>query len=466
MRSLQVSWTLVKYLILYKLTRHRKEIFGQRLKLAFEDLGITFIKIGQILSMRYDLLSQEDCLALQELLDQVKPIPYITIVEILEREYNKPLNEVFSIFEQTPVGSASVSQVHKAKLFDGSTVAVKIKRPGVDSKFFYDIRILKRLARIAELFSRTLRHVQIHEITGHFEAWIKQDLDFRREVLNMKRYKEEYGFAESKFRADLGQQIIPRAFENLCTQHVVVMDYIEGIPLNRARQMVGNPEYDIEQSVRLVVNVPIRYWFGRQQATYIFQADSHLSNILALPNGNVANVDFGLISEFTREEAERCRDLVMAVYLQDIEKVLQIVADMSEVDTKKLTPELKADFENYLIKAQKAGFGYWFMEFFKIMVKHRLKFPVSMAIFGRAYVMTDGLINTYLPGQTTLDIVGKELQRLALQQTVENIVNADWLKLAYVLSEKVEEAPELIAQFIDDPLSLVATVAKAVKNAS
>lgn len=464
MRSLQVSWVLAKYLLLYKSTKHRKEIFGRRLKLAFEELGITFVKIGQILSMRYDLLSQEDCLALQDLLDQVTPISYTTIVGILEREYSKSLSEVFIDFEEKPLGSASVSQVHKAKLLDGSMVAVKIKRPEVDHKFFYDVRILKRLARVAELLSPTLRHLQVREITAHFESWIKQDLDFRHEVRNMKRYKEEYGFAESEFRPDLGIQIIPSAFENLCTEDVIVMDYIEGIPLNRARQLLDNPKYNIEQSVKLVVNTPIHYWFGRQQATYIFQADSHLSNILALPNGNVANVDFGLISEFSRAEADRCQELVLAVYLQNIDKVLQIVAEMSEVDTKKLTPQLKADFEDYLVKAQKAGFGYWFMEFAKIMVKHRLKFPLSMATFGRAYIMTDGLINTYLPGQTTLDIVGVELRQLALQQVTNNILNADWTKLAYVLSEQLQKTPDLIVQFLENPLEVVSKIAQAAKG--
>jgi len=465
MRSLQVCWILSKYLIFYKAGSHRRAIFGKRLRLAFEELGITFIKIGQILSMRYDLLSQEDCLALQGLLDEVNPVPYTSIVATLEREYDKPLGEVFSTFEHTPLGSASVSQVHKATLFDGSVVAVKIKRPQVDSKFFYDIRILKRLARIAELFSGTLRHLQIREITGQFEAWIKQDLDFRHEVRNMKRYKEEYGFSEVPFRADLGQQVIPRAFENLCTPHVIVMDYIGGIPLNRARQLVGNPKYDIEQSVKLVVNTPIRYWFGRRQAIYIFQADSHLSNILALPNGDVANVDFGLISEFSREEADRCQELVLAVYFQDIDKVLQIVSEISKVDVRELTPDLKAELEDYLIKAQKSGFGYWFMEFAKIMVRHRLKFPLSFATFGRAYIMTDGLINTYLPGKTTLDIVGVELRRLAFQRATNNLLNADWTKLAYVVSEQIRKTPDIVTEFFDDPLSVISKIARAAKGA-
>jgi ubiquinone biosynthesis protein len=465
MRSLQIVWILSKYLILYKLTRYRKEIFGQRLKLAFEDLGITFIKIGQILSMRYDLLSEKDCQALQGLLDNVNPIPYETIVAILEREYSKPLGQIFRDFEEKPLGSASVSQVHKAKLFDGSMVAVKVKRPQVDNKFFYDIRILRRLARTAELCSRTLRHVQIREMMDYFEAWIKQDLDFVHEVYNMQRYKEEYGFAESKFRSDLGRQIIPRAFENFCTQNIIVMDYIEGIPLNRARQMVDDSKYDIQNSVKLAVNVPIRYWFGREQAVYIYQADPHLSNILALPNGDVANIDFGLIAEISLEEAGLCRDLVLAVYLKDIDKVLHLVANVSHVKPAKLTPDVRADFEDYLIKAQKSGFGYWFMEFAKIMVKHRLKFPLFMTTFGRGYVMTDGMINTYLPGQTTLDIVGVELRRLAFQQATKNILNADWTKLAYVVSEQIRKTPDIVTEFFDDPLTVIAKVARATKGA-
>jgi ubiquinone biosynthesis protein len=466
MRFIHICWILAKYLIFYKITSRHREIFGARLKLAFEELGITFIKIGQILSMRYDLLSQEDCQALQGLLDNVNPIPYVTIVEILEREYNKPLSQTFLDFEKKPIGSASVSQVHKAKLFDGSVVAVKIKRPKVDNKFFNDIRILKRLARLIELLSVTMKHVQIREMTNYFENWITQDLDFLCEVRNMKLFRKEYHFAANGFRSDLGKQIVPKPFETLCSENIIVMDFIDGIPLTKKSQIAAKPNYDIKQTVKLIVNAPIRYWFGRQQPTYWYQADPHLSNILALPNGDVASIDFGLVAEISHKEASQCRDLVLAVYLQDIDKVLDLVAAMTQSDLRKSAPRIKPDLEVYLAKAQKEGFGFWFMEMAKIMVKHRLKFPLFMTTFGRSYVMTDGLVNTYLPGQTTLDIVGKELQRLAVRQAMDNILKADWLKLAYVFSEKVDEAPELIAKFIDDPLSVVASVAKAVNSAA
>jgi ubiquinone biosynthesis protein len=408
-------------------------------------------------------MSPADCRALQGLLDEVNPIPYHTVVQILEHEYRKPLKTVFRAFEEKPLGSASVSQVHKAELFEGSIVAVKIKRPQVDRMFFYDIRILKRLARVAELFSTTLRHVQIREMTNYFESWIKQDLDFLGEVRNMKRFREEYKFAETQFRSGLGKQVLPRPYDALCTESVIVMDFIDGIPLTKKEQITTNPLYDIKKSVKLAVNAPVHYWFGPERAAYVFQADPHFSNILALPHGDVASIDFGLISEFSPEEADRCKDLVLAVYLQDVDKVLHIVADMTAVSLDKYAPILRPDVEIYVQKAQKEGFGFWFMELAKIMVKHRLKFPLSMITFGRSYVITDGLINTYLPGHTTVDIFGEELRHLAFQQTIDNVINADWLKLLYTLSQKVEETPDLVTEFINDPLSLISAIAKAIK---
>lgn len=463
MRFLQICQILLKYTVFYKFTKYRKEIFGKRLRLAFGELGLTFIKIGQILSMRYDLLSYEDCKELQQLLDNVNPIPFEGIVKIVETEYGKPWHEVFAMLYSEPLGSASVSQVHKAELFDGTKVAVKVKRPGVDDKFLADIKILKRLALFASFLSSTLRRIQIKELVGYFESWLKQDLDFVLEAKSIKEIKEQYNFGATNFRHDLGKGIFIAPFENLCTSNVIVMDFIDGIPMSRKEEILANPDYDIEKSIKTYVSAALRNWFRNDISTHLFQADPHLSNILALPNGDAANIDCGLICRLSKKEIQLSKDLIIAVYLQDTERVIKIATDMTGVSYKKYAPIIRPDIEDYLQRTREEGFGFWFLEFAKLMVKNKIKFPLYLTTFGRTNLVLDGLVNTYMPEKTTLDILGEELRREAIKETFKNIADIDWLRVVYSVSEKAKQTPELISKLMDNPLGLISEIAKAAK---
>ncbi len=467
MRFLRISWIFSKYLLFHRLTSYRKEIFGQRLKRALGELGLAFVKIGQVLSMRYDLLSRKDCAALQELLDNVNPIPAEIIIRIIEKEYSGPWNTVFKSFDAIPLGSASVSQVHRAILHDGSVVAVKVKRPDVDAQFANDIRLLKVLARLVALFSRRLRYVQIQELVQYFEAWIKQDLDFTAEVQNMKRIREQYKFGKTNFRSDLGKGVFIAPFEALCTPNIIVMDFVDGIPMNKKEAILADNRYDIEKSIKTYINAAIRNWFREDISSYIFQADPHLSNILALPYGDAANIDCGLISELTRKEAEQCRKLIIAVYMKDLDAVIRIATQMTKVDYETYGPRLRSDLEIYLEQTKDEGLGFWFLEFVKIMIKHRMKFPLFLTTFGRTNLILDGLASTYLPQKTTLDIVGEELRRQAVKELVNNLISADWLQVAYTVSEKVKESPNLITglmdRYFDNPLQMVRDLRNAIR---
>jgi ubiquinone biosynthesis protein len=468
MRAFEVAWKLSKYTAFYKFTSHRREGLGRRLNAAFSELGLTYIKIGQILSMRYDLLSREDCVALQGLLDNVNPLPIATIHAIVEKEYGKPWREIFKKFDEIPLGSASVSQVHKAELPDGSVVAVKIKRPNVDEKFLSDIKILRALARIGTFFSPTLRHVQANELVDYFESWIKQDLDFRLEARNMRRIKEQYKFGEKNFRSDLGKGIFIAPFKELCTDHIIVMDFVDGIPMSHKEKILANPAYDIEKSIKTYINAAIRNWFREDIETYIFQADPHLSNVIALPGGDAANIDCGLISELSRKEVQQCKDLVIAVYMDDLEKTIRIATKMTGVNYEKYAPLLRPDLGDYLEKTKDEGLGFWFLEFAKIMVRHRIKFPLFLTTFGRTNVILDGLASTYLPGQTTVDLVGGELKREATKEMFRNLAGGDWLKVAYTLTQKIKKSPELITGLIDryfeNPLEAMRDIKEAIRT--
>ncbi len=464
MRTLQISWVLARYTLFYHFTRHREKKLGQRLKLAFEELGIAFVKIGQVLSMRYDLLSDEDCTGLQELLDNVAPLPIGTINEILDREYAGLPQPIFKTFIEKPLGSASVSQVHKAQLPNGKWVAVKIKRPGVDRMFLTDVAILRRVARIAQWFSPTLRHIQLTELVNYFEGWIEQDLDFTTEVKNMKKIGEQYSFATTAFRPDLGRGVFPAPFEHLSTENIIVMDFIDGIPMSRKEEILANPDYDAEKSIISYVSAAMRNWFRDDHAEYLFQADPHLSNIIAMPHGDAASIDYGLISSLSPKESRLCQDLIIAVYVKDVEAVLKLGARMTGVTYEEYdSATMRADVVRYLEQTTHEGLGFWFLEFVKIIVKHRLKFPLFLTTFGRTNIILDGLVHAYMPEKTTLDIFGKELRRQAVKEIIKNLADADWLRLGYSLGKRIKESPDAAGSIVDDPLGFLSEIARAVR---
>jgi ubiquinone biosynthesis protein len=282
----------------------------------------------------------------------------------------------------------------------------------------------------------------------------------------MRRIQEQYSFGKTKFRHDLGKGLFIAPFENLCTENIIVMDFIDGIPLSRKEEILNNPDYDIEKSLKTYIGAAMRNWFRDDIETYLFQADPHLSNVLALPHGDAANIDCGLVSELTKKEAGICRELIIAVYMPDIDKTINVATKMTGVSYEKYAAILKPDLEQYLKKAQGEGFGFWFMEFARIMVNNRIKFPLFLTTFGRTNLVLDGLMATYIPEQTTLDIVGEELRRQAIKETLKNFTEINWLKMVYSISEKAKETPELVTNFINDPLGMISKVAAEFKNSA
>jgi predicted unusual protein kinase regulating ubiquinone biosynthesis (AarF/ABC1/UbiB family) len=242
------------------------------------------------------------------------------------------------------------------------------------------------------------------------------------------------------------------------------MDFIEGIPLSRKQELLHNEKYDVKKSVKSYVVSAIRNWLIVDSDFY-FQADPHFSNILALPNGDAAAVDYGLISVMTKREVQLTTDLVIAVYLRDLDQTIRIMAEMTGVEYDQCYSRVRNDFEHFLDEAQQRGFGFWFLDFAKIMVKNKLKYPEFLITFGRAACLLDGLVHEYLPGQTTLDILGDEFRRAVFHRTFKNVFKANWLRVLYSLGKKINESPRLIENFVEHPLTLISELAKAVKNA-
>ena len=238
-----------------------------KMRLMFEALGPTFVKVGQILSMRSEILPQSFCDELAKLRADADPMPYGTVLQVLEDEYGRPAGEIFDHIDATPLGSASLAQVHRAKLTTGEDVAVKVQRPGVRETMAQDVSIMRTIARIA---AKTMPSAQVVDLSGVVEElWdtFEAETDFMIEARNLaefKRFCEHYKYMDC-----------PKPYSDLCTEHVVVMDYVEGISVSHPDELI-EAGYDLKEiGTKLVDN-----YATQVLDEGFFHADPHPGNIM------------------------------------------------------------------------------------------------------------------------------------------------------------------------------------------
>lgn len=451
-RYARITWVFLKYLVF-----KRSQCLGARLRPAFEELGPTFIKIGQLLSTRHDLLSDEDCRELRKLLDTVKPIPFKKVRELLMHDFGKTPEALFKHFAQKPIASASVSQVHKATTIDGRIVAVKIRRPHIGRTIQTDMRILRQLAVIAQVFSPALRLVKAPRLVDQFREWLLQEIDFRHEAKNVVEVKNFLTSTKKGLKASTGTLIIPELITEWCSENVLALEFIEGTPLNQCNKNVA-------LAAKTYVNVSLRPLF--EDKPLVFQADPHPANIIVLEKGDVAIVDFGLVGHLTLTQVQRARELFIAIYAQNIDETIKSLLAMVEADYNKHAVQIRPEIEAFLKHSSAESAGYWFMELFKIMLKHNISYPADFALFGRGTICCDGLIHLADPSLTAADLIGNELRAALLKKMITNVTDANYPKILYNITTKIRDSPELLSNLIDkygnDPARFFKDVKEAV----
>ncbi len=454
-RFMEVFARYLEYFLLYKLNKHKKKFLGRRIRECCEKLGITYIKMGQILSMRYDILPDKDCEELQKLLDNTTPISYTEIKNIIRKDFRKSPEQLFTTFEKKPIASASIAQVHKAKI-KNVKVAVKIKRPNIEEQILKDIKVIKSVVSFVQLFSPLLRHVKATKIVKQIESWLLEEIDFKHEARNIERIKKLYKKTETKLRKDLGKGTFFTTIPKYCKNNVITTQFVEGIPLNKSKTVENNKNYNIKKSLKTYLTGAIRTLF--ENKTYLFNADPHPANIIAQKNGDAANIDCGIIGYFNEKETKKVKQLLLTVYAQNLEEVIEAILDACNAPPK-FDKKIREDIKIYLKKTPHEGFGFWFVEILRICMKHRVPYPYMFSLFGRMMIVMDGLVKKFFPGKTTLDILGKELRIALRKKLIEEIKDINYDPILYNLVKKAKKSPEqinkLIDKYADNPLQFI-----------
>jgi ubiquinone biosynthesis protein len=287
----------------------------RRLRLVCEDLGPTFVKLGQLLSTRPDLLPEAYTNELASLRDDVKTFPFGEVESILNDEYGRPPGQIFASLDEKPVASASISQVHRAILHDGRVVALKVQRPDIAKVVQADLDIIKNLAQLIERRIPNLAVYRPLVMAREFERTIKRELDFSRERRTIERCRLQ--FAKDRLVH------IPLTFPDLSTSRVLAMEFIEGVPINDIdgiRLLGSTPEEIAVAGARILLKQVFEFGF--------FHADPHPGNLRVLPGGVIVPLDYGLFGHLDLRTRERIAGLLGGLLSQDADRVIRALESL------------------------------------------------------------------------------------------------------------------------------------------
>lgn len=283
---------------------------GERLRLALETLGPIFVKFGQMLSTRRDLLPQDIADELAKLQDQVPPFPYEFVLSTLEREYDQKIEAVFFKFDEIPIASASVAQVHLAVLHDGTEVAVKILRPNLSSIIMHDIALMDTGAWLAEALWSDGRRLKLRQVVSEFARHLDDELDLMREAANCSQLRRN--FLNSPLL------LVPEVYWDYCRASVMVMERVKGIPISHVDELIAQG-VDIPQLARMGVEI----FFTQVFRDGYFHADMHPGNIFVGKDGRYIAVDFGIMGTLSDEDKNYLAQNFLAFFRRDYGRVAQ-----------------------------------------------------------------------------------------------------------------------------------------------
>ncbi len=310
----------------------------ERMRMVCEELGTTFIKFAQIASNRPDILPEELVEELQKFQDHAMQVPVEDIKATLEQELGYKLTKAFESIDYEPIASASMAQVHRAKLIGGQEVVLKIQRPGIGSTVELDIQILKSLARFVEDRFDRFDAYQPVELVKMFEASIQKELDFTLEAGNMRRF-------EVQFRGN-PDIYVPTVFPELCTEKVLCMEYIAGIKCTDLTSL----EHIGMTGAKLALK-GINLYFEQVFDHGFFHADPHPGNIFVLPDQRVCFIDYGMMGNVMETDRELLADLLLSIHDHDMEglksSLLHFSWDEEKIDQKSLEYDINEFFQNY-----------------------------------------------------------------------------------------------------------------------
>jgi predicted unusual protein kinase regulating ubiquinone biosynthesis (AarF/ABC1/UbiB family) len=378
---------------------------GEELAADLERLGPTFIKLGQLLSTRADLLPAPYLDSLARLQDSLDPFPAEVARSTIEEELGVRISRVFSEFEDVPLAAASLGQVHAAVLRDGRAVVVKVQRPGVRRQVFDDLEMLEKVAERLERHTEQGRAFAVTDLLGQFRRSLLDELDYRQEAANLDRLGE--------IVRRQPHLVVPAPYEDFTTSRVLTMDRVFG---KKVTELSGLARLDIDGS--LLARELFEAYLDQILVHGFFHADPHPGNVLLLPDGRLGLVDLGMVARVAPELRERLVQLLLAVGGRRGEEVARITADISEplagCDTRRFSADV-ADLVERKAGAtlEQLDAGRLVLDLTRICAASGLRPPPELSMVGKALLNLDMVARILDPGVDPVAIVQEQAMGLA-----------------------------------------------------
>lgn len=376
----------------------RKDTFltaPERLRTVLEDLGPTYVKLGQLLSTRPDLLPADYIRELEKLQDSVPPFPFEDVQRVLEEEGLRA-EEVFSHFSEKPMASASIGQVHEAVLKTGEKVVVKVQRPGISRIIENDLEILYELVGVLEKRTSWGRLYQLSDILDEFANALRREMDFAQEGRNADKFREN-------FRGN-GNVLIPKVYWEYTSRRVLVLEYIGGVKVSEFEQLV-RAGFDLKQ----VANHIVEALFQQIYEHGFFHADPHPGNIAIAPGEKVVFYDFGQVGTVDEVLIERCMDLVMAMVRYDVNGVTRALLQIGIATRHVNREELRRDVSRlqqkyYGMPLSRIQVGEALGELVQLSFKYQVRVPPELSLMVKMMMTIEGLLSRLDPGLSAVEI--------------------------------------------------------------
>lgn len=418
---------------------------GKRLRSALQNLGPTFVKLGQIASTRRDLVPQEIAIELEKLQDDVQALSYETIQSIVENEFESPIDELFQTFNKEPLAAASIGQVHTATLHSGEEVAVKVQRPNIKRAVETDLEILYEIARFLEERTAWAKTYRIKEMIVEFSSSLRSELDYNAEGKNAERIAKQF--------VDDPAIHIPKIYWSQTRNKVLTMEMIHGIKVSHIDRL-ENEGYDLKIIAERIVNAT----FYQVLDKGFFHGDPHPGNIFILPGNVICFLDFGMVGKIDEELKFQFASLIIQLQQGDSKGMIKTFSHMGllndETDISSLYNDLTKLKEKYYdISLTDLSLGNGITDLFEVAYAHKILIPNEITILGKMILTLEGIVEELDASYSIMKAVepyGKKL--IKERYHPKNIFKTTW--------HEIVENVEIIADLPKDLKAITSTIRK------
>ncbi|MBL4847765.1 MAG: AarF/ABC1/UbiB kinase family protein [Planctomycetes bacterium] len=367
----------------------------ERIRMMLEELGPTFVKLGQVMATRPDLIPLSLATELRKLQDKVKPFDTKGIATLVAEELGQPVADVFSKFNDQPLAAASIAQVHRATLKDGREVVLKIQRPNLKRVIETDLAILNWLASAAEENIPELRRYSPLGLVSEFEKSLTKEIDFETEAYHMRRFAKNF--------ADDPDVYVPEVYGEWSTSRILCEEFIDGTPLNdpSIRDWPADDRRKLAQvGIRVILEQALVHGF--------FHGDPHPGNIFVLPDKRLVMIDYGMMGILDQERIDDILTFLVAVLTRDLDKLirlfykLELIGENADIRSlRRGIDDLISRFES--VELAQINIGRYLTQVFEVVIRHDVQIPSDLLMVGKALATIEGVGRDLYPELNTLE---------------------------------------------------------------